>query len=416
MNIALYNNLPSGGAKRSLYEEVRRLRRRHSIHSFAPSTANQDFCDFSEYVATNTVVPYRLSRRVGRPLGRLNNAILLLDLIRLSMLERNLARKIDADGYDVVLVHPSQWTQAPALLRWLKTPSVYYCHESLRHLYEPGPAESVRVAGWRSVLASLDPLPKTLDSIVGRNDRLATQAATCVATNSRFTASEIRRIYGVQALVAYHGVDTEVFRPLDLEREAFVLSVGALMPHKGFGFVIRSLALVSEQRRPPLVIVSNFTSPDERRRLDALVSSQAVQVTFRSQVSVQELVQLYNQCQLVVYAPYDEPFGLVPLEAMACGTLVVAVDEGGPAESIDNNKTGILVGRRERAFAQTVDRLLQDPTARECLGRQALEHVRRFWTWEQAVQRLEQILLDAAQGTPQAVAADSSCPCQDRHH
>ena len=62
-------------------------------------------------------------------------------------------------------------------------------------------------------------------------------------------------------------------------------------------------------------------------------------------ITDEELVILYNKAKLVVYTPYMEPFGLVPLEAMSCGTPVVGVNEGGVMETVLNGKTGILVER-----------------------------------------------------------------------
>lgn len=398
MNIALYHNLPSGGAKRGLYEMVRRLCSRHTVHSFVPSTADQAFCDYSGFVTANTIVPFRLSGRFKRPLGRLNNALNLYDLVRLTRVEEKLARKIDAEAFDVVFVFPSQWTQSPSLLRRLKTPTVYYCQESLRHLYEPQWAPGSASSGWRSLVALLDPLPKLLDGFVAQNDRLAICSATRVVVNSRFSASEIERIYDIQPLVAYLGVDIDFFRPLALERDSFVLSVGALLPHKGFDFIIRSLALIPRHRRPRLVIASNAESLEERLRLESIALREQVEVTLLSPGWGDGLVRLYNQCQLVVYASHNEPFGLVPLEAMACGTPVVAVREGGPAESILDNETGILTERNEPMFAEAVDRLLEDSTARMRLGSQAIEHVTRSWTWDSVVQRLDQILIDTAHG------------------
>ena len=63
-------------------------------------------------------------------------------------------------------------------------------------------------------------------------------------------------------------------------------------------------------------------------------------------ISDEELVLLYNKAKMVVYAPYCEPFGLVPLESMSCGTPVVGVGDGGVKETVINGKTGILTGRR----------------------------------------------------------------------
>jgi glycosyltransferase involved in cell wall biosynthesis len=93
-----------------------------------------------------------------------------------------------------------------------------------------------------------------------------------------------------------------------------------------------------------------------------------------------------------------EPFGLVPLEAMACGRAVVGVREGGVAETILLEQTGLLVDRDPRQFAAAVDRLLDDPTANAAYGRNGREHVVDCWSWGQSVVQLEQHLSAVANG------------------
>ena len=105
-------------------------------------------------------------------------------------------------------------------------------------------------------------------------------------------------------------------------------------------------------------------------------------------VSNNELVQLYNKAKLVVYAPYLEPFGLVPLEAMACGTPVVAVREGGVRESVIHNETGIFTERDEDMFAQAVSELLLNNKKREKMAQRCKEVIHNFWTLEHAGERL----------------------------
>jgi len=102
----------------------------------------------------------------------------------------------------------------------------------------------------------------------------------------------------------------------------------------------------------------------------------------------EKLVTLYNQAKIVLYAPYLEPFGLVPLEAMACGTPVVAVKEGGVRETVIHNETGILTQRDESLFADAIINLLDDDKKRIKLSKQAVESVRTSWTLEKAGERL----------------------------
>jgi glycosyltransferase involved in cell wall biosynthesis len=93
-----------------------------------------------------------------------------------------------------------------------------------------------------------------------------------------------------------------------------------------------------------------------------------------------------------------EPFGLVTLEALACGTPVVAVCEGGPREILVEGVTGRLVPRDEANFADALDALLADPKSAAQMGAHGRDDVRSNWTWEAsgmiAAQHLEQIRAD----------------------
>jgi len=99
-----------------------------------------------------------------------------------------------------------------------------------------------------------------------------------------------------------------------------------------------------------------------------------------------------NRAAAVVYAPYLEPFGFVPLEAMSCGTAVVAVAEGGVRESVTDGVTGLLTPRSPAAFARALERVLGDPALAGRLGSAGRAAVLEKWTWEASTALLEQEL------------------------
>ena len=84
-----------------------------------------------------------------------------------------------------------------------------------------------------------------------------------------------------------------------------------------------------------------------------------------------------------------EPFGLVALEAMACGTPVIGVHEGGVRESVVEGVSGILVERGSPEIAAAIERLMGDPALRSSLGKSARDYVCRGWTWEATIDRYE---------------------------
>jgi glycosyltransferase involved in cell wall biosynthesis len=398
LRIAVYHNLPSGGAKRTLHAILKRLSERHQLDLYDLSCSNRDFCDVTPFVGETFTYPFNPLPELRRPLGRLNFGARLLDLFRLESLQRRIAADIDRRGYDVVYVHPCQFTQTPALLRFLQTPSLYHSREPLRASFsEPiidRPYHRPR-QGVHRLLDNVDLVAHTYRRRLQGNEQLSSQCASLVVTNSYFTREALYRFYGVNARVCYHGVDSEVFRPLDLSRDGRVLSVGALTPAKGFAFIIQSLALIPASARPGLTIVSNYQVGDELAYLNDLAEKCDVSVEFRTMISNKELVRLYNTAPAVVYAPIMEPFGLVALEAMACGTPVVAVCEGGVRESVTNGQTGLLVDRDPWQFAQAVGTLIKDRQLANRYGKQARECVLSRWRWADAICKLESYLLQA---------------------
>ena len=397
LRIAVYHNLPTGGAKRTLHDMVRRLSRNHHLDCFTLSCSSREFCDLRPYVQNMHVYGFQPAPLLRSPLGRANSLLRLGDITRLARLSRHIARDIDAGNYDVAFVHPSQYTQSPTLLRFLRIPSLYYCQEPLRRLYEPSAHHTSRQPErWRAILDRLDPAQALYDGVLRHADLANVRAATSVLANSRFTAQNVNRIYGIESEVCYHGVDVAQFAPLGLKRENMVLSVGALVPIKGHDFVVRSVGLIPASIRPGLTIVSNHASPEERTHVEQIARQCGVELSIRLMASDTELVALYNQARATAYAPHLEPFGLVPLESMACGTPVVGVREGGVAETILDGETGFLVERDVQLFAQALQTMCAHPDLATQYGMRGRSYVEERWTWDHRLRTLEQYLSETA--------------------
>lgn len=378
MRIALFHDLPSGGAKRVLDQQVRRLiASGHHVEAFLPATADESYLPIGDAVTVHRFERPALPDRTrllgarGSPFEALRWASYIRHVFAV---EKRIARAIDDGGYDLALVHPSQFTQAPSVLCMLKTPSLYYCHEPLRAAYEPWFAP-----GWVRL---------ALRHTLGRLDRANARAATVVAANSRFTARRCRELYARGVRIARPGVDATRFRPLGLVRESFVLCVGAVHRSKGQSFVLDALATIDAARRPPVVMVADRVRSDEHRRIVEQAKRLGVALTFEQRVTEDVLLRLYNRCRAVVYAPHDEPLGLVPLEAMACETPVVGVDEGGLRETVVAG-AGVLTAREPASFGRAVAALIDDSERASAMGRYGRGYVLERWSWEKAMTRLE---------------------------
>ncbi len=386
MRVAVVHNLPSGGARRALAAHCRGLTALgHAIEVFTPSTADESFHPVAPagvpvHVFEVPRPPGREASLFGRP-GPIT-AFRAANLLRaLDSAHRRMADAVDRGGFDVVLAGHDQFTHAPAALRHLRTPSAYYCQEPLRFVYDapvglraapPGPAgRALRALATAAVRSLLRP-----------RDAAATRSATMLLANSTFSHESILRAYGLPARVVHLGVDADLFRPLGLPRERFVLSVGALHPAKGFDFVVRALGRIPASARPPLVIVADRGYGGFQEALTSLARTEGVALEIRRRIPDEELVALFNRAAAVAYAPYLEPFGFIPLEAMACGTPVVAVAEGGVRESVREGVTGLLTGRDEPAFAAALARVLGEPALAAGLTAAGRPDVLERWTWD----------------------------------
>ncbi len=147
--------------------------------------------------------------------------------------------------------------------------------------------------------------------------------------------------------------------------------------------------MIPDGQRPALVIASNFQDPREKNFLEQLASEKKVNLNLEKNITDERLLQLYNQASITAYAAIREPFGLVPVESMACGTPVVAVKDGGVKKSIMDEHTGFLVDRQPEQFSHALMRVLSEPSLAEEFSKNARRHVETNWSWDQALERLE---------------------------
>lgn len=373
MRIAFIHNLPAGGGKRSASQFVKHLTKHHAVDLYHIDAASEDYLDLRPLVDHTYLIPG------PRPKGGLG---VLTTIVPAMRAYRRVAQRVNAGAYDVAFVMQCQLSNSPDVLRYLRIPSLYFCHEPLARTLEPN--------FWIDV--SLRSAKRAVVRMKVSIDRANARHATLICANSRFSVESIFRAYGVYPRYSRLGVDTAAFRPSGVERERVVLSVGALRPSKAQELVIQAVGTLDQP--VPVRFIYDSTARGYREHLQGVADRCGVTVSFSQLVGEDQLVDAYNRAAVVAYASSLEPFGFVPLEAMACGTPVVGVAEGGVRETVLNGQTGFLAERDAADFGRAIDRLLRNRTLAERMGTAGRQHVLDNWTWDQSAAMLEHHLRD----------------------
>jgi D-inositol-3-phosphate glycosyltransferase len=226
-----------------------------------------------------------------------------------------------------------------------------------------------------------------------RLEAMVARGATWVAATCTDEVFELMRMGRSRARVSVVpcGVNLDLFNPAgpaaargELHR---IVSVGRFVPRKGFDNVVRALPAIPNAE---LVIVGG---PDEKQldvdpeacRLRELASQLGVadRVRLCGSVAQKDMPAILRSADVVACTPWYEPFGIVPLEAMACGIPVVASAVGGMLDTVVHDVTGRLVTpNRPGEVADAINHLMRDEFLRHSLGAAGRDRARARYSWD----------------------------------
>ena len=334
-------------------------------------------------VAVGRKLPAHVAQRLRAPAA----------ILRASWAARALARARPAPDVVVVDLVPHV---IPLVRRLVKAPVACYCHF-------PDLLLTPRRRGfYRIYRAPLD-----------RMEERGLLAADRVLVNSRFTASVVQvtfpRLDAASLEIVHPGCDVEPTLPAPWAGEPLILSVNRFDPGKNLPLAVDALAALRE-RMPAtafaavrLVLAGHF---DERlvetRALGAELLARAARLGLEKQVTLSrspsdaERRALLARAACLVYTPLAEHFGIVPLEAMAAARPVIAVNRGGPAETIVNGETGWLAAPTPAGFAEALARVFGDVAAARRMGEAGWRHVRANFSRAAFGARMERALATLA--------------------
>ena len=250
----------------------------------------------------------------------------------------------------------------------------------------------------------------------GRRAEAEAQVIGCsdvILVSSGDEAAQLERLYGAvpeRIEIVPPGVDHQLFSPgdrvrarrsldlsLGLSPGPVLLFVGRIQPLKGVDVAIRTLAALGEDST--LVVIGGPSGPDgeaEVARVHQLVADEGLESRVRMLPPQPHgrLADFYRAADVCIVPSRSESFGLVALEAAACGTPVVAAAVGGLRTIVSHGRTGFLVDDRDpRAFAARIVQILEDEDLAEAMSVGAAASARQF-RWPIAAARLRRLYVD----------------------
>ncbi len=277
------------------------------------------------------------------------------------------------EDYDVINAHiaPSHW------IRNKNERVLWYCHTPLRDIYDlyhhrlsqkKFHQKPVHIVGAKMV--------KMLDQGVVRH-------IEHIVTNSFNTRSRIIKYYGRKdSVVLGGGVDYQLYKKGDDHK--YFLYPSRISPNKRQDFAIRAFNHFKRQVNGYKLMIVGPVSQDKfyynyYKKITALAAGVG-DVEIITDVNDKRLNSLYSNCTAVLFPPLNEDYGLVPLESMASYKPVIAVNEGGMKETVEDRKTGLLVNSIEE-MGNAMKEVAENPAFARELGKNGRERIVKHYSW-----------------------------------
>ncbi|MCW2672832.1 MAG: group 1 glycosyl transferase [Frankiales bacterium] len=379
-----------GGAEKILAELLER-----STHDWTVYTHHHDAAATFDQLRGPAVVELEPRVSVRRSLGPLAHAASTMARTRLPH-----------HGAQGLLV--SSEGLGDLVLARTDLPAVAYCHTPLKILHDPATRAALRERDPRKAAAL-----KVLGGPFQQVDRALWKRYRHVLVNSQEVRGRVLR-GGLAAAerveVLRPGVHVERFAlteaqlaELDMSRpeQPMFLVAGRIMWQKNIELAIDALALVRQQGADARLVIAGAVDEKSQPYLAALRARCGdLPVEFEVNPSNARLTRLFQSAAALLFTPPNEDWGIVPLEAMAAGTPVIAVNAGGPCESVQHGHTGWLLPNDAQAFAWQMHAVAASAVGRPSelirMGEACRERAAEF-TWDHFVSRLDEVMVAVAE-------------------
>jgi len=381
-------------------------RRGHKIISFCPDTIDQSYLPLSKIIEErNFALKEKNSKLNNSILKRFYSHNLILERLKLMLNHcRECATVINNSGFDVLLANSSSDFYMSHIGRFVTIPKVIYLGEPFRPLYEAFPefqwkAPEKKMRRFTSINNVKHELRywKKIHAmgILAREELLSANSYDLILVNSLYSRESLMRAFRLESKVCYLGIDTGKFKPQNPRKQNYVIGVGSFGHLKGIDRAIHSISVIPAEKRPELIWIGYLADTEFIDYLNTLAKNVNVKFTAKYNITDEELVMYLQNAAVMVFLPFPEPFGLVPLEANACSTAVIGIAEGGLRETIANSYNGYIVNDfNPFEIAAKIQLFTDNPSFAEEMGKKARKYVNEKWNYESGITNIEKYLVD----------------------
>lgn len=303
--------------------------------------------------------------------------------------------RLPLDGHRALLV--SCDGLGDLILRRSTLPAVCYCHTPLKIRHDP-----VARAGLRERSALQYRMAQAIGPAFDVVDRRLWQRYVHAFVNSAATEAKLAAgnlVPSGPIEILHPGVDVERFHDDGTrDREPFLLVAGRIMWQKRIELAIEAQSIAEQEGYDGSLVVAGTVDAKSLSYLDELRRrAEGLRVRFETDLDDDRLAGLYRRATALVFTAPNEDFGIVPLEAMASGCPVIAIDRGGVRETVVDDRTGWLLPDDASAFARRFQDVMSAGAALDPVRAAARARARDFG-WDRFVRRIDDVMERVASG------------------
>ncbi len=269
--------------------------------------------------------------------------------------------QFDLTPYDLVL--SSSYCVAKGVLTHSEQLHICYCHTPMRYawdLYQDYLRKGSLKSGVKGILA------KSALHYIRMWDLHATPRVDVFIANSKFIARRIKKVYQRASHVIYPPVDTEYFT-LDTAKDEYYLTASRFVPYKKIDLIVEAFSRMPDKK---LLVIGD--GPD----MEKIKKKAGINVEILGFQSKEQLKKMMQKAKAFVFAAFED-FGIIPVEAMACGTPVIAFGKGGVLETVMENRTGVFF--EKQTVESIVDAVFRFESAADQFNPEVIrQHACRF--------------------------------------